>query len=84
MWIDHEHCYQFTISANRFLRGMVRAIVGTMYEFNKTQLPASELIKILEAADRSEAGPAAPPQGLFLEQITYPYLTKVNQSPFKL
>jgi tRNA pseudouridine38-40 synthase len=63
---------------------MVRAIVGTFYEFNKTQLPASELKRILDAANRSEAGAAAPPQGLFLEQITYPYLTKTNQSPFQL
>jgi tRNA U38,U39,U40 pseudouridine synthase TruA len=55
-----------------------------MYEFNKTELPISELQKIIEAADRSKAGHAAPPQGLFLEQITYPYLTKANQSPFKL
>lgn len=84
VWIEHENCYQFKISANRFLRGMVRAIVGTFYEFNKTQLPASELKRILDAANRSEAGAAAPPQGLFLEQITYPYLTKANQSPFKL
>jgi tRNA pseudouridine38-40 synthase len=83
-WIEHEHSYQFKISANRFLRGMVRAIVGTFYEFNKTQLPASELKRILDAANRSEAGAAAPPQGLFLEQITYPYLTKTNQSPFQL
>lgn len=84
LWIEHEHSYQFKISANRFLRGMVRAIVGTMYEFNKTELPISELQKIIEAADRSKAGHAAPPQGLFLEQITYPYLIKGNQSPFKL
>jgi tRNA pseudouridine38-40 synthase len=83
MWTEHEHCYQFTISANRFLRGMVRAIVGTMYEFNKTELPKSELQKILDAADRGKAGHAAPPQGLFLEQITYPYLNKTSQSPFQ-
>ena len=84
VWIEHENSYQFKISANRFLRGMVRAIVGTLYEFNKTQLPTSELKKILEATDRSKAGAAAPPQGLFLEQITYPYLTKVHQLPFNL
>ena len=62
---------------------MVRAIVGTMYEFNKTELPKSELQKILDAADRGKAGHAAPPQGLFLEQITYPYLNKTSQSPFQ-
>ena len=84
IWIEHEHSYQFTITANRFLRGMVRAIVGTMYEFNKSQLPASLLLDIINSADRSKAGHAAPPQGLFLEQITYPYLTKLSQSPFKI
>jgi tRNA pseudouridine38-40 synthase len=84
VWTEHEHCYQFSISANRFLRGMVRAIVGTMYEFNKQQLPSSELKKILDSADRSKAGHAAPPQGLFLEQIIYPYLIKAKQSPFQL
>ena len=84
IWVEHEHSYEFTITANRFLRGMVRAIVGTLYEFNKTQLPASMLVDIISSADRSKAGHAAPPQGLFLEQITYPYLSKLSQSPFKL
>ena len=84
IWIEHEQCYQFRITANRFLRGMVRAIVGTMYEFNKTKIPVSELQKIIDAADRSKAGHAAPPQGLFLEQVVYPFLNKEKQSPFDL
>ena len=82
--IREDGIWCFSVTADRFLRGMVRAIVGTFYEFNKTQLPPSELKRILDAANRSEAGAAAPPQGLFLEQITYPYLTKANQSPFQL
>ncbi|MFM7015801.1 MAG: tRNA pseudouridine(38-40) synthase TruA, partial [Bacteroidota bacterium] len=53
-WTEHEHSYQFTISANRFLRGMVRAIVGTMYEFNKFELPVSELQTIIDSNNRSK------------------------------
>ena len=62
----------FTITADRFLRNMVRAIVGTLLEIGKGKLDAIELNKIIEAKDRSTAGFSVPAHGLFLEKVTYP------------
>ncbi len=83
-WIEHETGLQFKISANRFLRGMVRAIVGTLMDAGKNKLSKDEFIHILNSGDRKLAGHAVPSLGLFLEQITYPYLSHPAQSPFNL
>jgi tRNA pseudouridine38-40 synthase len=83
-WIEHENGIQFKISANRFLRGMVRAIVGTMMDAGKNKLSKDQFLHILRSGDRKLAGHAVPAHGLFLEQITYPYLSHPAQSPFKL
>ena len=84
IWIEHKNGIQFKISANRFLRGMVRAIVGTLIDAGKNKLSKDEFIHVLNKGDRKLAGHAAPAQALFLEQITYPYLSKPAQSPFNL
>ncbi|PVW16396.1 tRNA pseudouridine(38-40) synthase TruA [Marixanthomonas spongiae] len=62
----------FTISADRFLRNMVRAIVGTLLDvgFNKTSLKAFN--QIIADKDRSKAGASAPAHGLYLTKVTYP------------
>lgn len=83
-WIEHETGFQFKISANRFLRGMVRAIVGTLLEAGKNKLSKDEFVHILNSGDRKLAGHAVPAHALFLEQITYPYLSHPAQSPFKI
>lgn len=70
-WIKTEKGYQFTIQANRFLRNMVRAIVGTMIEIGTNKLTESEFDDILQSGDRKEAGKSAPAQGLFLAEIRY-------------
>tara|TARA_B100001540_G_scaffold310732_1_gene328966 strand:- start:802 stop:1563 length:762 start_codon:yes stop_codon:yes gene_type:complete len=62
----------FTISANRFLRNMVRAIVGTLVEIGLGKKSPQDMKEIIEARDRSRAGSSAPPQGLFLNRIIYP------------
>lgn len=62
---------KFTISADRFLRNMVRAIVGTMVEIGNGKIPPQHLKKIIEVKDRSFAGTSAPPQGLFLVDVGY-------------
>lgn len=62
----------FTITADRFLRNMVRAIVGTLLEIGKGKLKPQEMQKIIEAKDRSRAGFSVPAKGLFLEKIVYP------------
>jgi tRNA pseudouridine38-40 synthase len=64
----------FTISADRFLRNMVRAIVGTLLEIGKGKLQAGEMQRIIDAKDRSQAGFSVPPQGLFLEKVKYPFI----------
>ena len=70
-WKEEGTQLVFTISADRFLRNMVRAIVGTLLEVGRGKLTREGLIAILEKKDRSEAGTSVPPQGLFLTDIQY-------------
>src|SRR5690554_343174 len=65
---------RFEISANRFLRNMVRAIVGTLLEVGKGSIPPKTVKDIISAEDRGEAGCSVPAKGLFLESIEYPYI----------
>jgi len=71
-WDESDNRLVLTIKADRFLRNMVRAIVGTMVEigFEKTDL--KEFEEIILAKDRSRAGKSAPAKGLFLADIEYP------------
>lgn len=62
----------FTIQADRFLRNMVRAIVGTLIEIGRGKLTIDDFRKIIERKNRGAAGASAPAQGLFLVDITYP------------
>jgi len=62
----------FTITADRFLRNMVRAIVGTLLEIGKGKLKPEEMQQIIEAKDRSRAGFSVPAKALFLDRIMYP------------
>ncbi|MDO1448868.1 tRNA pseudouridine(38-40) synthase TruA [Rhodocytophaga aerolata] len=61
----------FYIQANRFLRGMVRAIVGTLMDVGLGKLSIQEFEEIIQSKDRRKAGRAVPPQGLFLTQVQY-------------
>lgn len=61
----------FTIKADRFLRNMVRAIVGTLLEVGKGKLMASDVNSIIEAKSRQQAGFSVPAKGLFLEKVEY-------------
>lgn len=64
----------FTITANRFLRNMVRSIVGTLLEVGKEKITVDKFCKIIEAKNRCEAKVSVAANALFLENITYPYL----------
>lgn len=64
----------FTITANRFLRNMVRAIVGTMVNIGIGKTTLAEFRAIIESKNRSKAGFSVPGKGLFLTQVTYPYI----------
>jgi pseudouridylate synthase I len=61
----------FSIRSNRFLHGMVRALVGTLVDVGREYITLEEFKEIIEAKDRRKAGMAAPPQGLFLEEVIY-------------
>ena len=69
----------FTIKANRFLRNMVRAIVGTLFEVGNNKISLTEFIDIIEKKDRCKAGVSMPAQGLFLWKITYPYIKDIHK-----
>lgn len=62
----------FTIEGNRFLRGMVRAVVGTLMEIGMGKWTAADLQRILASKSRQEAGRAVPAHGLHLVKVTYP------------
>lgn len=68
----NENEYIFKITANRFLRNMVRAIVGTLLEIGKGKLSLDEFKAIVESKNRSEAGMSAPGHALYLTHIHYP------------
>lgn len=62
----------FTITADRFLRNMVRAIVGTLMEVGRHRMTVDEFKSVILKKDRCQAGDSAPAQGLFLYKIEYP------------
>jgi tRNA pseudouridine38-40 synthase len=72
VWEEADDRLVFTIKADRFLRNMVRAIVGTMIEIGKGKMTVKEFEEIILAKDRCKAGKSAPAKGLFLINIEYP------------
>lgn len=71
-WEKQEDCWVFTITANRFLRNMVRAVVGTLLLVGKGQISAEDVKGIIKSRDRSRAGASVPAKGLYLTEIRYP------------
>jgi len=71
-WTDRGTRLVFTIRADRFLRNMVRAIVGTMIDIGFGKLDMQKFEEIIIARDRCRAGRSAPAKGLFLTDIEYP------------
>ncbi|NOQ73646.1 MAG: tRNA pseudouridine(38-40) synthase TruA [Crocinitomix sp.] len=70
-WTKTPEGYRFSIQANRFLRNMVRAIVGTMVDIGTDKIDFESFQKILDSEERSKAGLSVPPQGLFLVKVAY-------------
>jgi len=70
-WLEQDSLLLFRIRADRFLYGMVRALVGTMVDIGKGRRAGSDIQKVLSAEDRRLAGEAAPARGLILEKVYY-------------
>ena len=71
-WEWDNNVLVFTIKADRFLRNMVRAIVGTLLEVGFAKISADQVLDVIAAKDRCEAGTSAPAKGLFLAKVEYP------------
>ena len=63
--------WYFEITANRFLRNMVRAVVGTLIDVGRGRLPLDDFRKVVEGKRRTEAGESMPANALFLEEVKY-------------
>ena len=71
-WSKDDYRLIFTIKADRFLRNMVRAIVGTLVDVGKENLTLEEFKQVIKNKNRDDAGVSVPAHGLFLEDIKYP------------
>lgn len=70
-WVEQHDQLRYHISANRFLHGMVRTLVGTMIDVARGHMTIKAFDTAFRKSDRQLAGPAAPAKGLFLRQVTY-------------
>ena len=66
-----DHTLSLNMEADRFVRSMVRSIVGTLVDVGRGSMNEQRVPSILAARDRREAGPTAPPTGLFLKRVDY-------------
>lgn len=73
-WEQHGNKLVFTVSADRFLRNMVRAIVGTLVNVGLGKISIDDFKAIIESRDRGQAGFSVPAHGLYLTKVIYPYL----------
>ncbi|MFO7721871.1 MAG: tRNA pseudouridine(38-40) synthase TruA [Bacteroidales bacterium] len=72
-WCHSDEALVFTITANRFLRNMVRAVVGTLFDIGRGKLQVHDLESIMQSRDRSSAGSSVPAKGLTLVRVEYPF-----------
>lgn len=71
-WEEDDNFIIFTITADRFLRNMVRAIVGTLLDVGHENISLEDFRAIIKSKDRTRAGASAPARGLFLTRVEYP------------
>ena len=74
-WVKTENGIAFHISADRFLRNMVRAIVGTLIRVGKKEMEVEDIRKVIDSKNRSVAGESVAACGLYLTEVIYPYLS---------
>lgn len=73
-WVESQDGIFFHISADRFLRNMVRAIVGTLLMVGRKEIKPETVRQIIESKNRNNAGTSVPACGLYLTEVKYPYL----------
>jgi len=78
-WKLNDNELIFTIKANRFLRNMVRAIVGTLIHVGLKKVSLQDFEKVIISQDRTKAGPSAPAHALYLTNISYPKEMILNE-----
>ena len=71
-WNENGDQLVFVITSNRFLRGMVRAIVGTLLDVGSGKITTKDFQSVIRSKDRRSAGANVPPQGLYLVKVKYP------------
>lgn len=76
-WFTKNGEVQFAITADRFLRNMVRAIVGTMINIGLGKINVEDIHTIIQSKDRGEAGYSVPAHGLYLTEVAYPETLKL-------
>lgn len=79
-WTEKDGDYVFMIKADRFLRNMVRAIVGTLIQVGRHRMTIQEFAAIIERKNRCQAGDSVPACGLFLEEVEYPDNIFINEN----
>jgi len=72
VWVEKGDLLIFSVKSNRFLRGMVRALVGTLLEVGKGKKSVADFEKVILSKNRKSAGAQAPAEGLFLVEVGYP------------
>ena len=80
-WIEEEDKIYYYVTADRFLRGMVRTLVGTMLDIGSGKTSLEDLKRIIASLDRQKAGRAVPAHGLYLTQVKYPSDIFINERP---
>src|SRR5690606_36587517 len=75
-WKQDNNTLVFTISADRFLRNMVRAVVGTLINVGQHKISIADYEAIIKSKNRSKAGFSVPAHGLYLTEIEYPFLSE--------
>lgn len=73
-WLVEGDRLIFHITADRFLRNMVRAIVGTLLDIGLSSKPIETILGVIESQNRGKAGMSVPAHGLYLTQVIYPYI----------
>ncbi len=77
-WQEHDNELIFVVTADRFLRNMVRAIVGTLINIGLGKVEVEQLHEIIKSKSRSEAGFSVPAHGLYLTDVNYPETIKIQ------